>query len=268
MVLIQINNPFLQRIGDFHSQERVTLNIDNVEIVLQKAFAVAYSQKIHRDYVLDRRISKITIHTGIQSKHTYDVLKYILQDRKPEIECNLVVLNDLFNVGIALEMNELISLYQMYVINEMCLDRNNCIKLLEFYYDINSEQKTLECTDFISSHFFEIDETQLKSISKKLGFNIFERIFCNNKLTINDEDSLASFIISLTKECEEFAQLIENIHLEFCSEQIINEIRDITNSINYMSVVNSLHDSLLRTRNINQKNSRCFESQILSLIHI
>ncbi|EAX82935.1 hypothetical protein TVAG_075030 [Trichomonas vaginalis G3] len=144
--------------------------------------------------------------------------------------------------------------------DNMKIDKNNCIQLLEFYFDICSNDKVVECSKFIASHFFEIDSNQLKNISKKLGIDILQQIFSSDELTLEDEDSLANFIVSLTQENNDFYQLIENIHFEFCNENIIKKIKDLANSNNYQNIVNSLSDSLVRSRNHSTKDRTIYPS--------
>ncbi|EAX86591.1 hypothetical protein TVAG_589660 [Trichomonas vaginalis G3] len=251
MLLISLKNQILHRINNYQSLEKVILTINNVEIPLNKSFAVAISQTFYSQYLLDNNIAKIDIQTEVKSQDTYHILKDILQYNKTEVECDETVLNDLFHIGTTLEMEEITNLYKIYIIDKMKIDKNNCFRLLEFYFDISSEEKISECIDFISSHFFEIDLNQLKIICPKLGFDILQRIFSNEKLELEDEDSFANFIISLTHEIKDSFKLIENIHFEFCSETIIKHIIDLTDINNFQNVVNSLSESLMRSRNPN-----------------
>ena len=133
----------------------------------------------------------------------------------------------------------------------MKIDKNNCFQLLEYYFDSCSNDKIKECCQFISSHFYEIDSNRLKTLSTKFGIDILQQIFNSDKLEIESEDSLAEFIISLAQYNNDFYSLIESIRLEFCSENIIKAIKDLTNSNNYQSIVNSLSDPLIRSRNSN-----------------
>ncbi|KAI5532942.1 protein ubiquitination, partial [Trichomonas vaginalis G3] len=248
MVLFQLNNQILQRINDCKTREKVTLTINNVEFIINKYFAVAFSKLFYENYLLDNNNVKIDINTKIQTQETYNILKEILQYRKTDVECNESVCKDLFHIGVKLYINDLIEFYKNHFIDNTTIDLNNCFDLLEFYFDISSEEKTFECADFISSHFFEIDENKLKTISNKVGFDILQRIINSDKLKIKDEDSLAKFVISLTRESETFYQLIEHIRLEFCSKQIIDEIQNLSNENNFNIIINSFHDSLLRSR--------------------
>ncbi|EAY23336.1 hypothetical protein TVAG_186440 [Trichomonas vaginalis G3] len=249
MVLIQLDNQILYRINNYNSQDKVILAVNNVEILLNKSFAVAISQKIFSQYLLDNGITKIDVNTEIISPDTYNVLKDILQYRQTEVECDDTILKDLFHIGMNLGINELTNFYKSQVLDKMQIDKNNCIELLEFYLYVSSKDKILECIDFISAHFFEIDKNKLKLASNKLGLDILQRILSRKELVIENEDSLANFIISLANENETFYPLYENIYLEFCSKNIIDEIEASTNANNYKNVVKSLHDSLLRTRN-------------------
>lgn len=250
MVLIHLNNQILERINNYQAPDKVTISINNIEIQLTKSFAVAISKLFYSQYLLDNNINRIDIHTDIKSIYTFDVLKDILQYNKSEIECDGTILNDLFHIGMALESEELINFYKLNLIDKENLDKNNCIQLLEFYFDISAKDKISECVDFISSHFYEIDTDQLKSISQKIGLEILQRIFNNDKLVVEDEDSLAHFIISLAKESETYCPLIENIHFELCNESVIKEIKNFTDENNFQSIVNSLADSLIRSRNL------------------
>ena len=276
MVLIHLNNQILERINNYQAPDKVTISINNIEIQLTKSFAVAISKLFYSQYLLDNNINRIDIHTDIKSIYTFDVLKDILQYNKSEIECDGTILNDLFHIGMALESEELINFYKLNLIDKENLDKNNCIQLLEFYFDISAKDKISECVDFISSHFYEIDTDQLKSISQKIGLEILQRIFNNDKLVVEDEDSLAHFIISLAKESETYCPLIENIHFELCNESVIKEIKNFTDENNFQSIVNSLADSLIRSRNLKPRILGKYETdyfksgnvEMLSLIHI
>ncbi|EAX87668.1 hypothetical protein TVAG_112720 [Trichomonas vaginalis G3] len=258
---IQMDNPILQRINNCRTSEKVVLLINNVELSINKYFAIAISQKCYTKYLSDNTIAKIDANADVESYNTYNVLREILQYQKAKVEFDDVVMKDLFHIGIELEIKELIDLYKTQVIDKMELDKNNCLQLLEFYFDISPRyphycSKLLECCDFISNHFFEIDQNKLKSISKKIGFDILQKIVINDKLLIHDEDSLANFVLSLIEVSEIFSPLIENVHFEFCSESIVNKLIDLSDEINYKNIIISLHDSLLRSRSQNQKLSR------------
>ena len=253
-VLIQLNNQVLQRINNYQALDKVILTINNVEIALTKSFAVAISEAFYSQYLLDNNFAKIDITTEVKSPDTYNILKDILQYRKTEIECDETILKDIFHIGTTLQIQELIDLYKVHIIDQTKIDKNNCIQLLEFYFNISSKEKISECIDFISSHFYEINKDQLKTISKKLGIDILQRIFCNDKLELDDEDSFANFIISLTKESKEFYLLIENIYFEFCNERTIKDIQNLTDTNNFQNIVNSFGDSLLRIKNHSSKN--------------
>ncbi|EAY06523.1 ankyrin repeat protein, putative [Trichomonas vaginalis G3] len=248
MVLFQLNNQILQRINDCKTCEKVTLTINNVEFIINKYFAVAISKMFYANYLLDNNNVSIDITTEIGTQDTYNILKDILQYRKREVECDESVCKDLFHIGVKLDINDLIEFYKNHFIDNATIDINNCFDLLEFYFDISSEEKTNECAEFISSHFFEIDENKFKTISNKLGFDIVQRIIKSDKLKIKDEDSLAKFVICLARESETFYQLIEHVRLEFCSKQIIDEIQNLSNENNYSIIINTFHDSLLRSR--------------------
>ena len=88
MVIIQLKNHMLERVHGFKMNESVILTVNNVEIQINKYFAVAISQMIYNTYVLDNNTLKINIKTKVESQETYEVLKEILQYNKTEFECN------------------------------------------------------------------------------------------------------------------------------------------------------------------------------------
>ncbi|EAY01909.1 ankyrin repeat protein, putative [Trichomonas vaginalis G3] len=256
MVQIQLNNEILQRMNSCHTNEKIILSINHAEITLNKYFAIAISRNIFSKFKLDNNIAKFGITVPIESIETYSVVKDILQYNKTEIECDQKILNDLFHIGTVLGINVLIDLYKTHVIDHMIIDKNNCLQLLDFYYNTQLDEKMTECCEFISSHFYEIEENQLKTITKGYASDILERIISSAKLLIKNEDSLADFIISIAQENEKFFSLIEYIHFEFCNEKVINKLLQISNENNYINIIKSLHDSLLRSKNQNRNYSR------------
>ncbi|EAY04458.1 hypothetical protein TVAG_194230 [Trichomonas vaginalis G3] len=249
MVLVQLNNHKLKRINNYQAHDRVIFGINNVEISLSKSFAIAISEYFYSQYLLDKRIEKIQIYVEIRSNDTYNTLKDIFEYQKDEIECDEVILKDLFNIGRVLGVQKLIKLYKRNFIDPMTeIDKDHCIQLLEFYFETSENEKIIESTEFISSHFYEIDTNKLKLISQKLGIDILQRILCSDKLEIEDEDSLADFIISLVREDRVFSPLFKNICLEFCKETTINEIIDTADENNFHDVIKSFADSLLRRK--------------------
>ncbi|EAX99303.1 hypothetical protein TVAG_152220 [Trichomonas vaginalis G3] len=267
MEYVKFDCPMIRRINNLSTHEKFVLSINNVELLINKSVAVAISEKISDKFQLDKSISKISIITEIRSPKALNILNEILQNGKAEFENDQILLVDLLHIGIDLDIQELISLYKQYVIDETKIDEDNCIHLLEFYIQISSEEKITECVDFISSHFYSIDENELIKKSKTLGFEILQNIIRNEKLVIDDEDSIASSIISLTKESEIFYPLLEYIKFEFCSEQILDELQNLTNENNCIYIVKSFHDSLVRAKMTCPENPRFIGSkEILSKI--
>ena len=50
----------------------VILTINNVEIMLNKYFGIAFAQKLYANYLLDNNISKFDINIEIKSPDTYN----------------------------------------------------------------------------------------------------------------------------------------------------------------------------------------------------
>lgn len=140
MYLIQLNNHNLRRSNCFHISEKLVLTINNVEYLLNKSFAVSISQKLCDQYILDNCIAKYALNIDIASSSTYGVLKDMLQYEKKEIECDVTVLQDIFHIGIALEMNELIDIYKKHVIDKKRLKPKNCIQFLDYYIFISADK--------------------------------------------------------------------------------------------------------------------------------
>ena len=250
MVKIELNNPYLKRINKYEKSEKikVTIKVNNQmqEIESSKPFAITFSEVICSHYIRDNTFQSVDSNTELKSSETLPILNDIFQFNEKSWECNEIVLKDLFRVGLNLQIQDLIDLYQAHVINNMVIDKNNCIELLEFYFDISDEDKLKECINFISANFYGIDLDKLKLISKKLGLSILQQIICNDLISVKDEDSLANFVISLTEDSNIFNPLYEGIHFEFCIKLTLYHLKELIDADNDKNICVSLCQALIR----------------------
>ncbi|EAY18311.1 ankyrin repeat protein, putative [Trichomonas vaginalis G3] len=269
MGIVQFDCPLIRRLNFYNAQDKFILAINGAELIINKSVAIGISGKISGKYTLDKSFAKINVCTEIKSHNTANILKEILLNGKVDFEFENTLTMDLFHIGVELGIQELIELYKKYAIDEKELDIDNCFQLLEFYLQMSSNEKISECVDFISSHFYSIIDDDLKNIAKKLGFDILQRIISNDKLVIDDEDSLVRTIITLTRESEIFYPLFDYVQFEYCSEKILDKIQNLTDSNNFIHIVKSFHDSIARTRKNCPNGPRYIDSEeVLSQIEL
>lgn len=91
-----------------------------------------------------------------------------------------------------------------------------------FYQSTDSINEEIE---FLSSHFIEIDKEKVKKLEK----NIIDLVLKNEKLKIEDEDSLLKFIIELYMDDTKSSYLFENVNFLNVSKEKLTEFFDIFN---------------------------------------
>lgn len=112
------------------------------------------------------------------------------------------------------------------------------ISFLSFLYELNPTIDKFDLNyiiDFISSHFYSIDKSELK----KLPVNILLLIISNDNLKLESEDSLFNFIKQLFEESSNFEsiQLYEQIEFTQLSK---NKFKEFINILNPSEITNNL----------------------------
>lgn len=114
-----------------------------------------------------------------------------------------------------------------------------------FYQSTDSISEEIE---FLSSHFIEIDKEKVKKLEK----NIIDLVLKNEKLKIEDEDSLLKFVIELYMDDTNCSYLFENINFLNISQEIITEFFNI---FNFNDLTTEVWKSIM---------NRCINSQVLN----
>lgn len=91
-----------------------------------------------------------------------------------------------------------------------------------FFY---SKQLLFEI-DFLSEHFYELDESHKKKLLE-LNKETIAKIISNKKLSLKTEDELLKFVNVLYTKNKEFSQFFEYVHFTYVSNEVMNEFISI-----------------------------------------
>lgn len=112
---------------------------------------------------------------------------------------------------------------------------------------VNSEQLIAsEEIEFISGHFYEIEESKIKSLSK----NVIEQIIKNKKLKLLDEDMLLRIIIDLYSEDKKVSSLFDYVYFVNVSNDEMShfynifDINDMSNEVWRSLIERSLNSTV------------------------
>ena len=139
-----------------------------------------------------------------------------------------------------LENRELLSLLVSSRVDGTELTTSNAVSLLQqrqlmcFEKDCDSRE-----ISFIASHFCEIDVSDL-------DLNTLRRILCDVSLRLESEDWLYKFICSLIEKDESFIDLLEFVHFEYLSVEVIEDFISFSDSFIFDRMNSSLWKSICR----------------------
>ncbi|KAK8891019.1 hypothetical protein M9Y10_028222 [Tritrichomonas musculus] len=124
---------------------------------------------------------------------------------------------------------------------------------LEYLSQISTEFSYSDLIDFISSHFFSIDQSKLIKMPKSILFSIIS----NKKLRITSEDSLLDFITEIFKNDENdeqfnINQFYEAIEINGLSE---NKLFQFLNEIELSEISRELWGKIIQCINRNESSS-------------
>lgn len=156
--------------------------------------------------------------------------------------------------------------------NKSPISMNNVFKRIQKHEknDTVFSQQFSDEIDFISSHFFEINEKQEKEL-QKLKDDTIDRIIGNRKLQLKSEDQLLSFINQLYIVNTSFSHLYEYVQFKNISTAKIIEflnifnIDDISNKT-WNSISNRLRKSIIDASDEFNQNKRYYKSGIPVLL--
>lgn len=108
--------------------------------------------------------------------------------------------------------------------------------------------------DFISSHFYEIDQNELK----KFNIKILEMIINNEKLQLKDEDSLLKFVLDKYNEDEKFSPLFGYVYFINVDDETFSEF---IQNFDFNHLNHSIWESIIeRTENSDVKSEKLEET--------
>lgn len=247
---IQLKTSSVLRIP-LQSYEKFTFIVNGQFYETSRIIAELLSQKICQIHQSDPTINEYVINT--QHKGQFSNFLKLTNFEEQEIsedEFQFIyeIISQLGNESLAIIMpNEP---------NEITND--NIISILQRftkYKQISSKRD--DAINYLSSHFFELNEEQKEEIMK-IDFELIEKVLNNEKLQINDEDQLLRFINSLYLKDKKYSNLycyiiFSNVSAESMKEFVeIYDINDINNFI-WKSITERLTKEIKNNNNLCQK---------------
>ncbi|KAK8897927.1 hypothetical protein M9Y10_000160 [Tritrichomonas musculus] len=212
------------------------------KLVLQRIFAEFLSPLVSRMHLSDPTINYIDYTDRLKDLNiSKEVLSQVELLSEGERIC--ITKEQIFQmqiISLLLGNDELFSLIEEQYEDE--IDENNIDKYLSnlnFFYTFSPIHKYVKCksiVDYISTHFYSIDENKLLSLHSDILYSIIS----NEKLVIESEDSLFEFIEKLSKakakvkEALDVVRFYEEIEFTKLSEAKFNDFIE-TFDINEMS---------------------------------
>lgn len=234
-----------------------TFIVDGKRYQTPRFIADILSPKIRNLHYVDESIDEFRINTNNMNKsedHFPDFLKLCTFDKQildsSRIHEYSTYFKELGNIGeyFHLEFSTIETLTKEKAISTL-IQINSLFENRRENCDTTNEQ-VKEIISFISSHFYELNEEEIRF----LGKDIIEMIISNEELKIKDEDSLLEMILKLYEEDQTYSDLIGQVIFSNLSaesvEKFVNtfSIYDITSEI-WSSICNRL----LRSKEVTEK---------------
>ena len=205
----------------FQTYDEFTFIVNNERFKTTRIIADLLSDKICRNHSNDPTLNEYIINTT--SKGDFSNFLNLINFEQNEIpESEFPFISEIINI---LEINSLnISITNFPT--EITI--NNVFSFLlkhEKYDQIYSENINKEI-DFISSHFYEINESNIEEISK-LRLSTIEKIISNKRLQLKDENQLLSIINRLYSKEIKYSILYEYVCFTNVGSESIAEFIDI-----------------------------------------
>ncbi|EAX86796.1 hypothetical protein TVAG_147380 [Trichomonas vaginalis G3] len=193
-------NPILKQIIHNSSFQRITIIINDHRYYSNIVFGSAFSNSINNQVKKDSTRYSFEFYCCIQNESTYDILELIFDGNFEGQNLNNVI-NDLFNVGVAMESNTLLTWYRSFYPLSIQNYKENAI----YYKEVGNID---EFIDFTVRNFQDLGLQKVIDACLKIGIDFAELLA--NKLG----DMKKEFIISLIEQDLQFSVLINQIDTE------------------------------------------------------
>lgn len=206
-----------------------TFIVNGQEFKTSRLQAELLSTKICQNHLIDPTLNKIIINTKVSGDFS-KILKLINFEEKSFSTEEIPFISEIFQI---------LDIDSIKIINsteEKERDINTIFELINKHenYEIFYSDPLKEDIDFISSHFYELNDEKIKNFCK-LKTSTIEKIIGHSKLRLNTEDQLLNIINQLykTDSANSFLYCFVdflNVSVETISEFLrIFDINDITN---------------------------------------
>ncbi|KAK8839940.1 hypothetical protein M9Y10_031655 [Tritrichomonas musculus] len=243
-----------------------TIIVNNKKYQISRIVADLISPHIRKLHYVDESINEFSFTTKNDTKHDYfqDFLNLVsFEETKIDPDHQTHYSEYFYQLGNLNEYFRLQTKFFSEINSENAVDRLLSISnITEIDPEIKIDEKSIQqLIDFISENFENVNKDRFKLL--KLEF--LEEIIENEKLRINDEDSLMNFILSLYEDDRSYSFLFESVlffnisketlekytiskgnaskdFLEFIYQQGENEFKGIMNHLNEETGSN-IHDN-------------------------
>lgn len=227
-------------------ENNFTIIVNNKKYQISRIVADLISPHIRKLHFVDESINEFSFTTKNDTKHDYfqDFLNLVsFEETKIDPDHQTHYSEYFYQLGNLNEYFRLQTKFVSEINSDNAVDRLLSISnITEIDPEIKIDEKSIQqLIDFISENFENVNKDRLKLL--KLEF--LEEIIENEKLRINDEDSLMNFILSLYEDDRSYSFLFESVLFFNISkdtlEKFINEfdIEDL-NHIIWQSICNIL----------------------------
>ncbi|EAX91413.1 hypothetical protein TVAG_313000 [Trichomonas vaginalis G3] len=234
------------------------MKINDRTIKTKKSSAICFSDLIKEKYFIDKSITSMETYLDIICQDSIDIVLNFIETGKLEFSGDESHLHDIFEIGKYFGNQLLTQIYCEHVKSDESLTNENVFKKYEIFAFENDSTSMNECIEYISSHFYCLNEEEIIRNFVKNGFEFCEKILTSKQLKIENEDKLSFILLEICKMNRSLFDLFGYVNLQFCSSKFFDEIYNF-------SVENSFESSLLTIYNETLKN---FHSNIRDNIEI
>ena len=207
-------------------QKDFTFIVNNKEYQTTRLVADLISPNISKTHQIDPTFSQYTIKTESSGdfQHFLDILDF---KKKSIDESDLSFFAEIID---RLETKKIaLKIVTPTITIDNVFDLLSKHQKQKIFYSKNISEET----DFLSSHFYELKEEQMKEFLK-IDEDILEIIISSRKLELESEDQLLHFLNELCSQNSEYSKLYECIYFRNVSNQAMIEFLSMFN-IEYLT---------------------------------
>ncbi|EAY07478.1 hypothetical protein TVAG_499660 [Trichomonas vaginalis G3] len=228
----------IERVSILRECGKFKININGQIIETLKSSAVCFSSFIKEKCIFNKLISYIEINLNIKCSDSINILKKFIDSGILEFEEDENHYHDIFEFGKVFMNQLLIQMYIKHVKSESSITNENVFRKYEISFIENDFTTQDRCIEYISSHLYCLNESDIIENTVEFGNDFFEKVLTSKSIKIENEDKLCNLLLNICKRDNKFFDLFRHISLEYCTPHIFEEIYNF-------SVENSFESTLL-----------------------